>query len=153
MHHLIDMITHTTTFVTPVVEHLLEREIDQWVHHEGSLRRPSSPWADALTTDLHLAPHTYIHTYMHASTTKIKNNKWKFCFTFRWWHGESSRTKPTDSNPSCYCPISLDIVFPFREKLSMKRRHSFGPLLTPSSWNKLSGSLQKHKLSLKKNSF
>ena len=27
-----DRITHTTTFVTPVVEHWLEREIAQWVH-------------------------------------------------------------------------------------------------------------------------
>ena len=27
-----DMITHTTAFVTPVVEHWLEREIAQWVH-------------------------------------------------------------------------------------------------------------------------
>ena len=25
-------ITHTTAFVTPVVEHWLEREITQWVH-------------------------------------------------------------------------------------------------------------------------
>ena len=27
-----DRITHTTAFVTPVVEHWLEREIAQWVH-------------------------------------------------------------------------------------------------------------------------
>ena len=27
-----DRITHTTAFVTPVVEHRLEREIAQWVH-------------------------------------------------------------------------------------------------------------------------
>ena len=27
------------TFITPVVEHWLEREIAQWVHHEGSIRR------------------------------------------------------------------------------------------------------------------
>ena len=27
-----DSIAHTTTFVTPVVEHWLEREIAQWVH-------------------------------------------------------------------------------------------------------------------------
>ena len=27
-----DRITHTTGFVTPVVEHWLEREIAQWVH-------------------------------------------------------------------------------------------------------------------------
>ena len=34
----------------------MEREIAQWVHHEGSIRRPITPWANALTTELHLAP-------------------------------------------------------------------------------------------------
>ena len=32
MHNPIDRITHTTAFVTPVVENWLEREIAQWVH-------------------------------------------------------------------------------------------------------------------------
>ena len=32
MHNPIDRIAHTTSFVTPVVEHWLEREIAQWVH-------------------------------------------------------------------------------------------------------------------------
>ena len=32
-------------FVKPVVEHWLEREIAQWVHHEGSFRRPIAPQA------------------------------------------------------------------------------------------------------------
>ena len=32
MHHPIGRIIHTTAFVTPVVEHWLEREIAQWVH-------------------------------------------------------------------------------------------------------------------------
>ena len=32
MHYPTDRIAHTTTFVTPVVEHWLEREIAQWVH-------------------------------------------------------------------------------------------------------------------------
>ena len=32
MHYPPDRITHTTAFVTPVVEHWLEREIAQWVH-------------------------------------------------------------------------------------------------------------------------
>ena len=32
MHHPTDRIIHTTAFVKPVVEHLLEREIAQWVH-------------------------------------------------------------------------------------------------------------------------
>ena len=55
MHHPTDRITHTTTFVTPVMEHWLEREIAQWVHHEGSIWWPITPWANALTTELHLA--------------------------------------------------------------------------------------------------
>ena len=32
MHHPTDRITHTMAFVTPVVEHCLERDITQWVH-------------------------------------------------------------------------------------------------------------------------
>ena len=32
MHHPTDSIAHTMAFVTPVVEHWLEREIAQWVH-------------------------------------------------------------------------------------------------------------------------
>ena len=47
---------HPTAFVTPVVEHWLEREIAQWAHHEESIRRPIKPLANALTTELHLAP-------------------------------------------------------------------------------------------------
>ena len=43
MLHPTDRIAHTTVFITPVVEHWLEREITQWVHHEGSIRRPIAP--------------------------------------------------------------------------------------------------------------
>ena len=32
MHNPTDMITHTMAFVTPVMEHWLEREMAQWVH-------------------------------------------------------------------------------------------------------------------------
>ena len=56
MHHPTDRIIHTTAFVTPVVEHWLEREIAQWVHYEGSIRWPITPMANALNTELHLAP-------------------------------------------------------------------------------------------------
>ena len=38
MHHPTNKIAHTTAFVTPVVEHWLEREIDHWVDHEVSIR-------------------------------------------------------------------------------------------------------------------
>ena len=41
-------IVHNTVFVTPVVEHWLEREIAQWVNHEGSIRQPTAPWTDTL---------------------------------------------------------------------------------------------------------
>ena len=38
VHHPTDRITHITAFVTPVVEHLLERDIAKWVDHEGSIQ-------------------------------------------------------------------------------------------------------------------
>ena len=44
MHHPTDRIRHTTAFVTPVVDHWLEREIAQWVHHEGSIQQLIAPW-------------------------------------------------------------------------------------------------------------
>ena len=43
MHHPTFKITHTTTFVTPVVEHWLYRDISQWVHNGGSIQRPIAP--------------------------------------------------------------------------------------------------------------
>ena len=42
MHHPTGGIAHTMAFGTPVVEHWLEREIGQWVHHGGSIRQPIS---------------------------------------------------------------------------------------------------------------
>ena len=43
MHHPTDRIAHTTAFGTPVVEHWLEREIAQWVHHGESIRQRIAP--------------------------------------------------------------------------------------------------------------
>ena len=43
MHHPTDRIAHTMAFVTPVVGHWVERDIAQWVHHEGSIRQPIAP--------------------------------------------------------------------------------------------------------------
>ena len=39
----IDRIAHTTAFVIQVLEHKLEQEIAQRVHHKGSIRRPIAP--------------------------------------------------------------------------------------------------------------
>ena len=65
MHHPTDRIAHTKAFATPVVE----QEIAQWVHHEGSIQRPIAPCPNALTTELHLAPVTYkcMNVYRHPS--------------------------------------------------------------------------------------
>ena len=41
-------IAHTMAFVTPVI-HWLDREITQWIHHEGSIERPITQWANTLT--------------------------------------------------------------------------------------------------------
>ena len=49
--------------------HWLEREIDQWVHHEGSIQQLITPLANALTTELHLAPKS---DSIHA--TKVKSS-------------------------------------------------------------------------------
>ena len=44
MYHPTDRITHTTAFITQVIEHWLERQIAQWVHHEGLIPGPIAPF-------------------------------------------------------------------------------------------------------------
>ena len=55
-------------------QHWLEWEIAQWVHHEGSIWQPIAPWANALTTELHLAspppPPQHRHTCWNMSMTR-----------------------------------------------------------------------------------
>ena len=54
MHHPTDRITHTTAFVTPVVEHWLEREIAQWVNPiDPTIHRTMS---ERSTSELRPAP-------------------------------------------------------------------------------------------------
>ena len=65
MHHPTDRIAHTTAFVKPVVEHWLEREIAQWVHHMKD--RPDDPSHHERT---HL-PRSYISL---PTTTNNNNN-------------------------------------------------------------------------------
>ena len=83
MCHPTDRIYHTTAFVTPVVEHWLEREITQWVHHEESIRWPIAPWVDALTTELHLAPILF-HDCRHLVQVAQELNISKLCSKL--WH-------------------------------------------------------------------
>ena len=56
MHHPRDRISHTTAFVTPVMEHWLEREIAQWVHPmKDRSDNPSHHEVTSLTTELHIS--------------------------------------------------------------------------------------------------
>ena len=83
MHHLSYMIVHTTTFATLIVEHLLEREVAQWVHHEGGafistdkvqthLAKHSpatlSTYLPTHTTHPSIHPSIYTHTHTHTHT-------------------------------------------------------------------------------------
>ena len=49
-------ITHTTAFVTPVVEHWLEREIAQWVHPMKDRSLTHRTMSERSTSDLRPAP-------------------------------------------------------------------------------------------------
>ena len=43
MYHPTDKTAYITAFATPVVEHWLEREMAQRVHHGRSIQRPIAP--------------------------------------------------------------------------------------------------------------
>ena len=93
MHHPTDRIAHTTAFVTPVVEHWLEREIAQWVHpmkdrsddpphHERTLYL----WATSRSWGSRISP---IFTCLKAIGLKIH---WSLCklpctLVIIWWPG------------------------------------------------------------------
>ena len=64
MHHPTDKIAHTTTFVTPVVEHWLEREIAQLVHPMKD--RSGDPSHHERT----LLPRSYISLHPHKTESK-----------------------------------------------------------------------------------
>ena len=59
MHHPTARIIHTAAFVTPVVEHWLEREIGQWVH----------PMKDRSTTHRTMSERSYIARENHLRGT------------------------------------------------------------------------------------
>ena len=63
MHNPTDRIVHTKAFVIPVVELWVKREIDQWVHREGSIRRPIP----------HERPLCYATTNLKHTRTRARN--------------------------------------------------------------------------------
>ena len=58
MYHPTDRITHTTAFVTPVVEHWLEREVARWVHSMKD--RSDDPSNHGSNHERTLLPRSYI---------------------------------------------------------------------------------------------
>ena len=66
MHHPTDRIKHTTAFVTPVMEHWLEREIAQWVH-------PMKDRSERSTSELRPAPRHRRYSYENKLTWSTKN--------------------------------------------------------------------------------
>ena len=62
MHHPTDRITHTTAYVTPVMEHWLEREIAQWVHPMKDRSNDTSHHEQTLLSYLALVPTLSINT-------------------------------------------------------------------------------------------
>ena len=71
MHHPTDRIAHTIAFVTPVVEHWLEREIDQWVH---PMKDPSN---DPSHHERTLLPRSYISLPFKNEVQKKKKKRKK----------------------------------------------------------------------------
>ena len=120
MHHPTDRIIHTTAFFTPCVDHWLEREIDQWVHHEGSIRRPITPWVNALTTVIYLAPPLMVGTF----PTHIRWGR------RRWWWVSLLADIP-DSRAFNTCPnTSTSASFSHRRSKTLvgpRTRNSEGP--------------------------
>ena len=104
MHHPTDRITHTTAFVTPVVEHWVEREIAPWridpTTHRTMSERSTSELRPApshvcmhaylpsyLPTYIHTYIYEYLHTYIHIYVrtymhTYIQTNKHTYIYTY-----------------------------------------------------------------------
>ena len=106
MYHPTDRITHTTVFVTPVVEHWLEREIAQWVHSMKD--RSDDPSHHERTLLPYLAPHTTDfnkRTYI-GSTTRLKE--------------EMFYIKVHSAREKIYCCYFIAYSFKFDNKESFK---------------------------------
>ena len=104
MHHRTDRITHTTTFVTPFVEHWLEREMTQWIaikgqsddppHQERTLYHGATSRSQSLKTAsvnciskshvtiMHMIQNKYVHfTVARSPMGELKKNSFK-CVKF-----------------------------------------------------------------------
>ena len=93
MHHPTDRIAHTTAFVTPLMEHWLEREINQWVHPLKDRSDDPSPHERTLLPRSYILLPEYIIHRVHNKNIKIIFNihkNFQQYFLFLAQHNESS---------------------------------------------------------------
>ena len=88
---------HITAFVTPVVEHWLEREIAQWVHPMND--------RSALTTELHLAPNQERYTnkkyfILRVASLRISSLLKTATAYVKWKKNPQPKTKTKNNNPN-----------------------------------------------------
>ena len=88
MHHPTDRIAHTTAFVTPVMEHWLEREIAQWVH----------PMKDRSDDPSHHERTLYLWATSRSCHFKVL---YQVAFDKIWWHSPL---------PYVWCPVVGSIL-------------------------------------------
>ena len=118
MHHPTDRIAHTTAFVTPRCGALAgTRNSSMGPPHEGSIRWPIAPWANALTTELHLAPY-------HNGCQALGLCKWStpdnpFCDP----NGTKDLTQPIERKPQN--PNSIHELL-IKEKHKHSHHHQWG---------------------------
>ena len=117
MHHPTDRITHTTAFVTPVVEHWLEWEIAHWVH---SMKDRSD---DPSHHEQTLLPRSYISllllTWQHIhlfikKTTTVTN---LFEYNFEKYNPIKNNLITRNNNAGvCMCAYRDTHTFPLDKK-------------------------------------
>ena len=83
MHHPTDRIAHTTAFVTPVVEHWLEREILLEVRQmvRATVKHNKIEMGDVLITDLTTSATSSPPSVTSTSAWFSASRVWRVCFT------------------------------------------------------------------------
>ena len=118
IHHPTDRIAHTTAFVTPVVEHWLEREIAQWVH-------PMKDWSDDPSHhERTLLPQSYISLLISDCVSHSS-------YLVLWLPRYTGQTKPHAQRGSCStagrsllpwpCPLQQYRSTPSHDQVGLKK--------------------------------
>ena len=86
MHHPTDRITHTSLCYTSRGALAGTRNSSMCPLHEESIRRPIAPWANALTTELHLASSPWMEALPWSYISILQGRKEMFYLTMHSTH-------------------------------------------------------------------